>query len=387
MIAQVDGNQCVVRVGDDVWPFDIDCRSDVARIVIDSQCYTLRPLGWREKRNLARYSHLSEAFLQHQFLRVSVADDTQGLPTAHEHREALSALARWLNAPDGKFGLPLDRQILAAVTLDVCRTMQLTPATFDALDAAEVEMLWHAGRAQRPTSTEDRVDSTPDATAADATTADGAAMTRIVVVNDRQKPEEAIAGNALEAGPNRQPATPSIDPYPSAAAFRVDALTDAPLLDKQKSAARIAPRSDVVTVKHSSKTTSTGANRFRFNLSSVSSVAMPSQVEADQVIHPAMALAESNASMARSSIIPVPIPIAALRNADILSDVPFANDRRTPHDNAQRPIASDRTRTNMFPRIASESLSEDTLRDDHWLTAFAERLDEAAKAGGIDLES
>ena len=161
MAAYVDAKNCVVRDGDAALPFDIDCHDGIARIALGNQRYALRPLSWREKRNLARFSHLGEQFLQTQFLRVSLNKPAVELPASEEQRAVLSALARWINAPDGDFGLPLDQRLLASVTVDICRSMQLAPAMFDAMNATEVEMLWRVTRTVSSSSSRTRRCGTP----------------------------------------------------------------------------------------------------------------------------------------------------------------------------------------------------------------------------------
>ena len=204
MAAFVDAKNAVVRDGDAAWPFDIDCRDGVARIALDDNLYVVRPLAWREKRNLARFAHLGEHFLQTQFLRVSLNDGGKNLSTTEESRSVLSALARWINAPDGDFGLPLDQQLLASVTLDICRSLQLGPDMFNTLDASEVELLWQATRATQPLP--------PDAT---PTAEPG--MTRIVVIpgkahSSNEQPDNMARDNDDAATPVRSAsAAPEMD--------------------------------------------------------------------------------------------------------------------------------------------------------------------------------
>lgn len=150
------------------WKFELDCRQGTASIELDAQRFTLRVLSWRDKRLLARFAHLSESFLEDQFLRLCLID-IQAPPPSGPEREALIALARWLNAPGGDPGLPLDRHLLASVTLQVCQSIHATPQTFDGLDAADVESLWQAVRAGTPLETHseaaNRILVMPDATA------------------------------------------------------------------------------------------------------------------------------------------------------------------------------------------------------------------------------
>src|SRR2546421_888842 len=68
------------------------------------------------------------------------------MPVETAQRQALLALALWLGAPGGEPSLPLDARVLAAVTVQVCHAMRLAPGALDALDAADVELLWRASR-------------------------------------------------------------------------------------------------------------------------------------------------------------------------------------------------------------------------------------------------
>ena len=131
------------------WPFVLDARQGAASIDFAESRFTLRSQSWQDKRKLARFAHLGERYLEEYFLRSCVVDGGP-LPSDGPEREALLALARWLNAPGGKDGLPLNQQLLAGVTLQVCRAIQTIPQTFDALDAVDVELLWQAARMEPP---------------------------------------------------------------------------------------------------------------------------------------------------------------------------------------------------------------------------------------------
>ncbi|HYQ46044.1 MAG TPA: hypothetical protein VER11_28940 [Polyangiaceae bacterium] len=183
MAAQVDMQQRAVRTETRTWPFAVDCRDGSVSVTLDSGSYALSPLAWRQKRHLARFVHLGEAFIADQFLSTSLPAGTV-LPSAPDERAALSALALWVNAPDGKPGLPLDEAVLANVTLEVCRKLQLAPGAFDGVHAGDVELLWQATRRESP----DRNQTIAAETAA------GGATTRIVVIPDQQPTESPREG-------------------------------------------------------------------------------------------------------------------------------------------------------------------------------------------------
>jgi hypothetical protein len=143
--ARVNEQAGTVEVGDESYPFEIDCRLGTVAIDLAGVRFTLRPLSWREKRTLARYAHLGESFLRDQHIQLTVSREAR-LPNDERQRDALSALARWVNRTGERPGLPLDAQLLATVTLQVSRALQAAPASFDGLDASEVELLWRAAR-------------------------------------------------------------------------------------------------------------------------------------------------------------------------------------------------------------------------------------------------
>ena len=89
MTTQVDEQNGVVRVGSHAFPFELDCRSGTATLALGSLQCVLRSPSWREKRVLARFSHLGSAFVEAQFLRQCLASDVPPPPPGPE-REALS---------------------------------------------------------------------------------------------------------------------------------------------------------------------------------------------------------------------------------------------------------------------------------------------------------
>ena len=195
----MDERQGVVRVAEQIWPFELDLRSGTVSLRLTGKPLRLRRPSWREKRNLARFTHLGEGFLREQFLRLSLADGG-ALPESPAAREALWALSRWLSGPRGHGNLPLDPELLARVTLELCRSMGWSPAVLEDLEADEVESLWRTAGGDWEAERE------------------GANATRIVVVPDPEPGGAPVA--ELPDVPDSdglQPITPA-EPLPPEAA-------------------------------------------------------------------------------------------------------------------------------------------------------------------------
>jgi hypothetical protein len=141
MHPHVDGPAQRIVCGDRTWPFEVDFRNGSVSIELAGRTYRVRPLLWREKRTLARFSALGEAFLTNQFVRLSLADSGM-LPRNPEEVGVLYELARWFSAPDENEPLPFHAATLAKVTFHLCRAMRLAPEHFDARESCEVELLW-----------------------------------------------------------------------------------------------------------------------------------------------------------------------------------------------------------------------------------------------------
>lgn len=415
MAVYIDANSCAVRDGDAVWPFDIDCRDGVAHIALDTCRYVLRPLSWREKRNLARFTHLGEQFLQTQFLRLSLKETDAEFPMAGEERAVLSALARWLNAPDGNFGLPLDRQLLASVTLDICRAMNLVPTAFDALDAMEVEMLWQAACAKQPTTTQ---------TEASASIAPG--MTRIVVVpdgkgneksdtptdgiakeislgNESNQLQEASADTLAEAGIIGMQ-RPDFTPDVILEAAGENNITENLSTSKVLSIAEVVSSraSNIATMPHYSARANKSTlvpNRFRVDL------AVPKRTAVNASRGDVMQSHRFQLNAANSPAQTTNVQLNATNSSGQFS-APTPNMLTQPNDRREVTLASGfahATTAQINPApIGIESMTSPvqtatlaaglctmtTLQlADQLFFEFAERLDEAAYAVGIDLEN
>lgn len=441
MSVYVDANNTVVRDGEQQWAFDIDCRDGSARIALEGDHYVVRPLAWREKCNLARFSHLGESFLQTQFLRASL--DHGDLPPAENSRAALSALARWINAPDGNFGLPLDQQVLAEVTLDICNSLQLAPAAFHALAANEIEMLWQTSRTRQAL--------TPKATAINTSHADmPMGTTRIVVVPDaddgNQKPDSIPAaeprkfnlntdlvknsGQAKQVQASSEPDIASTVDYANFDALEKDTLSAPTSSTPSVSAAIRAstkvttsrvnnspvnshfsnPRANVKTAPTNSTPRSlhdAGAQaRFRVDFSHAPTADLDATSNILRATHSAAiqleqtpqftravdrVIDESAADAAMSAAAPtaeISASRALIREKPILA-FPHGSSLHKQANNSDL-VSSTQNQSSLLTKNDSPPDSSNrqmaTLVD-HCLAAFSTRLDEAARAAGIDLEN
>ena len=154
MRPQLDVPAQRIVCGDREWRFEVDCRDDSVSLELNGTPYRMRPLRWREKRALARFAGLGEAFLKGEFVRVSLADPGT-IPRNREEADVLFELARWFNAPDENAPLPFDPATLAKVTFALCRAMGLAPENFDPRAANEVELLWAALQSETPAAGDD----------------------------------------------------------------------------------------------------------------------------------------------------------------------------------------------------------------------------------------
>jgi hypothetical protein len=216
--ARVSDLATEVSVDAQSWKFELDSRHGTASVQLGGQRFTLRVQSWREKRILARFAHLGEAFLEDQFLRLCLSAG-EAPPQAGPEREALIALARWLNAPGGTPGLPLDQHLLANVTLQICQAIHTAPQTFDGLDAADVELFWQAVRAGTPVVAEsqaaNRILVMADATAADAGPRAAAPASAPVLRTDNELPGVRTAPGVPGPEAAREP-VPAGESAPSA---------------------------------------------------------------------------------------------------------------------------------------------------------------------------
>jgi hypothetical protein len=134
-IAEVRGDNPLDR-----WAFTLDCSVGSAHINLDDVNFAVRPLAWRQKRLLARFSSLGAEFVRLQFLQL--ASGGSRLPDRSVAQEALLTLALWINAPSETSLAALDSAFLARVETDVCRTLGLRPGDLDQREAVDVEEVW-----------------------------------------------------------------------------------------------------------------------------------------------------------------------------------------------------------------------------------------------------
>jgi hypothetical protein len=190
MKVEVDAVREQVRVGERCWRFSLDCRHNTVTAALDGASFCLRPLRWGEKRNLARFARLGEAFLERELVKLCLDTDAE-LPQDEDRLAALAALARWINGPNHDGALPLDEMLLTKVAVSVATAHRLMPDRLDGLYAFEVELLW-AGE-----SGDDRAATAPDDEAMRLPPL-GADTTRILVVPDAPPASRVSADAARE---------------------------------------------------------------------------------------------------------------------------------------------------------------------------------------------
>jgi hypothetical protein len=202
MSAHVDPAAGLVSLGDRTWPFDLDLATESITVTVEGgRRLRVRPLRWREKLSLARFAHLGAAFVERQLVRACLVDE--GGATDGDAAEAVAALARWVNDPDGANpALPLEQALLAEVTLGVCRALGLRPDDLDGRTAAEVERLWQATPGQLA-----------PAWAPEPAGRGDDDLTRIVIVPDPQPGAEA-GGDDRHPLTGARPEPPALQPQP-----------------------------------------------------------------------------------------------------------------------------------------------------------------------------
>jgi hypothetical protein len=123
-------------------PFDVDLSTGSAALTTSAGLVLVRSMTWREKLTIARFQRLGRVWVDHAIADACASPRSTDGPSDG----LLAGLARWLEGgsdePDD-----LDADRLAAVTVALCRAIELPPHELDALPAGEVEGLWKAVRA------------------------------------------------------------------------------------------------------------------------------------------------------------------------------------------------------------------------------------------------
>jgi len=313
--AQVDAVKGEVTAGGRTWRFDLDCQQGTVAVDFEGGRVRLHPHSWKQKRLLARFSHLGEGFLHDQLVR-SCLEESGAMPADGLQREALLALALWLNAPGGEPPLPLDQHVLATVTVQVCHSMQSTPAALDGLDAVDVELLWRAARGDAEGPPEDQP-----------------ASTRVLIVPDHAATPPPVSGSAepaqLAAMPASRPEGTAADDTngrPAIVAFATPAATPAaPPLAETTSRPAPAPVATWPPSRDKREAAPGGSplprgGRFRVSLGTLAPSAPPATAPAiiAPAHHrdtPAPTAAAASASLSRSWPWPVTAASAAPRLA------------------------------------------------------------------------
>jgi len=221
MTVRVDAAAGVVAEDDRHWPLRLDCRTGTAVLRVGDREITVAPVRWRDKQRLARWAHLGPAFVTEHSVDLAVAPGTE----LDEHtRPLVAAVAAFLNGD----GLPLSPELLADVTVEVCRLTGLAPAAFDDRDAADVEAAWRCGGTQpsadaMPIQPSARPVGAPARPAAPADP--WADATRIEIADD--PPHAATPAPAPAPGspalPTREPPAPATPSSPAVPATPVGA--------------------------------------------------------------------------------------------------------------------------------------------------------------------
>lgn len=196
-----------------LWPFNLDCTLGVARIDLGGTTFDVRPLTWRQKRLLARYSSLGAGFVERQFLQLATGGGQ--IPDGGVDHEVLFVLAKWMNSPADGATTALDSTLLTRVELDVCRALVLRPGDLDQREALDVEAVWKSlvqdvttGHASSPAV------AAPGAPR-QTTTLNGA-FQRIRVIPDPRADAPSIAAEPQPEESFAQPVKPSVEDIPPA---------------------------------------------------------------------------------------------------------------------------------------------------------------------------
>jgi hypothetical protein len=134
---RIDVARREVESGERRVPFRLDLREDAATVTLDGRDYRVAPLRWREKVTLARLAAGDPDVLRGEFLRLCVTPEPPD-------DDVLLELARWINDAPNREPVPFEGSAIAAVTLQLCRALHLSPAEFDAMRVADVEALFQA---------------------------------------------------------------------------------------------------------------------------------------------------------------------------------------------------------------------------------------------------
>jgi len=279
-----------VVIGDDrLWRFTLDCRADVAAIDLGGTLYRVRPLRWSEKRNLARYHRVGPGFLERQFVLLCL-ETPAALPDDPADCAALAALAFWINAPgEERSGLPLDPDLLAAVSREVGRQVGCKPDELDARPASEVERHWAARRPADDTPAtpqpapqlDNHPDERPERPAWQSLD-DPGELNRILIVPDRSESPflPLVVAGSLARKPGFEADPPEADgEFEVVAGHEPTAASPEPVMPTQR--VNEPPSSPVGPMKTRPTPGGKPAGRFRVVFPSASSFGSRGQAPAD----------------------------------------------------------------------------------------------------------
>ena len=132
-----------VSVGDQTWRFALDVGRGTACVELDGRAIHVACQSWQQKRMLARFAHLGRCNFSKSSFCVRALSASEPPPETAGAREALIALARWINSPGGKSRASSRPAVarsryVASVPRDSARRRRRSTT----LDATDVEMLW-----------------------------------------------------------------------------------------------------------------------------------------------------------------------------------------------------------------------------------------------------
>lgn len=129
-------------------PLVLDLDRGSALFDWDNRRYSVRPIRWRAKVQLARFAHLGGDFIDDRWLELSL--ENQPAPDDDELRDVVRTVARWLeSAGRTEAPLPLDELELLRSARELSRDTGWTLDEIGELDAGVVERAIERVRSRR----------------------------------------------------------------------------------------------------------------------------------------------------------------------------------------------------------------------------------------------
>ena len=375
----------VLRSGGREWPVSLDVRTGELTLDLQSRTYRLKPLTWGSKRIVARLMPLGEEVIRRYACLGCAVPPVW--PDDELEAEALLDAALSITDPGGD-GLPFSAATLLRVAEEVATGLRLQAGELDAQPAADVEALWRTLASAEP-RTRDRsavIRATPPRAESRSSRPPGnvgvvsparmsdslptgdswpplaAGWSRIVVLPDEvpDTPEDTIPtpqpgiddSESLAAGALEMP-VPQV--YPPGVPIE-PLVADPQAANPAKPASSEAPKPEPVLPSAAvASPARPQLNRFRFRLGAEIVDALPAR-------------AETRGSSARATNEEkIPATLIPRSEAGAAHLNPLDSPSAIPH------------RERVLPR-------ERVAEPEELLDAFAEQLEQAANAAGIDVE-